>query len=361
MRLKDITILLAVLVLAGSCGGSEPASESDHQASKEHPSPQKNQKTLVVAEQYGLAYAPLQIMRAQGLLEAELPEYEVEWRRLGNTAAIREAMLAGRLDAGFMGIPPFLIGYDRGMEWRIFTGLSEAPLGLVSGEEGLRSLADFEPDDRIALPQPGSIQHILLSMACERELGQARALDDRLVTMNHPDGMNALLSGRGVSAHFTSPPYLMEELAAKGTHLVVSGREAMGGDFTFIVGVATNSLLQESPEAIGALRRALAQAVYLLENEREQVLELLSSEYGLEQETLSGYLDWEGMKYSQQVAGVERFIEFMRAQDYLESSFSVGQVLAGCVQPQELQANELPESKELPELQVSGQGGTDDD
>lgn len=346
MRLKDITILLGVLVLAGSCGGSEPASESDHQASKEHPSPQKNQKTLVVAEQYGLAYAPLQIVRAQGLLEAELPEYKVEWRRLGNTAAIREAMLAGRLDAGFMGIPPFLIGYDRGMEWRIFTGLSEAPLGLVSGRQGLRSLSDFGVEDRIALPQPGSIQHILLSMACERQLGEARALDDRLVTMNHPDGMNALLSGRGINAHFTSPPYLMEELAAKGTHLVVSGREAMGGDFTFIVGVATNSLLQESPEAIGALRRALAQATYLLEHEREQVLGLLSSEYGLEQEILSGYLDWEGMEYSQQVAGVERFIDFMRAQRYLESSFSVGQVLAGCVQPQE-----------LPEI---GQGGSDD-
>src|SRR6056297_2831547 len=179
MRLKDITILMIILVLAGSCGGSEPASESDHQASKEH-LPQKNEKTLVVAEQYGLAYAPLQIVRAQGLLEAELPEYRVEWRRLGNTAAIREAMLAGRLDAGFMGIPPFLIGYDRGMEWRIFTGLSEAPLGLVSGDEGLRSLADFGAEDRLALPQPGSIQHIMLSMACERQLGDAQGLDEKI-------------------------------------------------------------------------------------------------------------------------------------------------------------------------------------
>jgi len=156
----------------------------------------------------------------------------------------------------------------------------------------------------------------------------------------------------------------MEELAAKGTHLVVSGREAMGGDVTFIVGVATNSLLQEWPEAIGALRRALAQAGYLLEHEREQVLELLSSEYGLEQETLSGYLDWEGMKYSQQVAGVERFIEFMRAQDYLESSFSVAQVLAGCVQPQEPQ--ELQESGQDPwaseslPLPVKFKDGSDD-
>ena len=330
MKLRDITFLLVVLLLAGNCGGPEPASESDHQASKEH-LPRQNKKTLVVAEQYGLAYAPLQIMRAQGLLEAELPEYEVEWRRLGNTAAIREAMLAGRLDAGFMGIPPFLIGYDRGMEWRIFTGLSEAPLGLVSGDEGLRSLADFGAEDRIALPQPGSIQHILLSMACERQLGDAQGLDENLVTMNHPDGMSALFGRGDISAHFTSPPYLMEELAAEGMHMVVSGREAMGGDFTFIVGVVRDSLSEGAPEAVSALRRSLARSIEYMQSHRAEVAELLSEEYGLGEDTLAGYLDWEGLVYSQRVLGLEGFIGFMSDQGYLESSFTAGDVLSECL------------------------------
>ncbi|MFW5712266.1 MAG: ABC transporter substrate-binding protein [Spirochaetota bacterium] len=333
MRLLHISGIVILTALSSAallgCGGGEagqaPAPETaepeQHQASKE----------LVIAEQYGLAYAPLQVMRAQGFLEAELPDYEIEWSRLGNTAAIREAILAGRLDVGFMGIPPFLIGYDRGMEWRIFTGLSQAPLGLVTWREDLQSLSDFGPQDKIALPQPGSIQHILLSMACQRQLGDAQALDDRLVTMNHPDGMNALLSRRDISAHFTSPPYLMEELAAEGTRLVVSGRQAMGGDFTFIVGVATQELMNSSPQAMAALRRALAQSIDFMQTERSQVLRLLAGEYGLTEEKVAEYLDWEGMKYSQRVLGLEGFIDFMAEQDYLNESFPPSAVLSECL------------------------------
>ncbi len=291
----------------------------------------QSSNNLVVAEQYGLAYAPLQVMRAKGFLEAELPGYRIEWSRLGNTAAIREAMLAGRLDAGFMGIPPFLIGYDRGMKWRIFTGLSEAPLGLVTWRDDIKSLADFGPDDRIALPQPGSIQHILLTMACERQLGQAQALDDSLVTMNHPDGMNALLSRGDISAHFTSPPYLMEELSAEGSHMVVSGREAMGGEFTFIVGVATEQLLSTSPEAVSALRRALAVSIDYMETHRSEVVELLAEEYGISSAKLSDYLQWEGLNYTQRVLGLSRFIEFMHTQDYLQSHIAPEQVLSECL------------------------------
>lgn len=320
MRLVHSFSLITVAVLIGaaavSCGD-----EGRQQASNK----------LVVAEQYGLAYAPLQVMRAEGFLEAELPDYEIEWSRLGNTAAIREAVMAGRLDAGFMGIPPFLIGYDRGMEWRIFTGLSQAPLGLVTWREDLHSLSDFGPQDKIALPQPGSIQHILLSMACQRQLGKAQALDDRLITMNHPDGMNALLSRRDISAHFTSPPYLMEELAAEGTRLVVSGRQAMGGDFTFIVGVATDELSNDDPKALAALRRALARSIDFMQTNRSEVLSLLAGEYDLSEDKVAEYLDWEGMKYSQQVLGLERFIDFMAEQDYLSTEFSPAAVLSECL------------------------------
>lgn len=323
-----LSAALTVLLLA-ACGGgeadkapaSDTAAQSQHQASKE----------LVIAEQYGLAYAPLQVMRAEGFLEAELPDYEIEWSRLGNTAAIREAVLAGRLDVGFMGIPPFLIGYDRGMEWRIFTGLSQAPLGLVTWRDDLRSLADFGPQDKIALPQPGSIQHILLSMASQRQLGDAQALDDRLVTMNHPDGMNALLSRRDISAHFTSPPYLMEELAAEDTRLVVSGRQAMGGEFTFIVGAATEELFNSSPQAVSALRRALARSIDYIQSNRNAAVALLAEEYGLSKEKVAEYLDWEGMKYSQQVLGLERFIAFMAEQDYIEGAIQPSAVLSECL------------------------------
>jgi len=55
----------------------------------------------------------------------------------------------------------------------------------------IKSLKDFKPTDKIALPSPGSVQHILLAMAAEKELGSASALDQNLVAMAHPDGAAA--------------------------------------------------------------------------------------------------------------------------------------------------------------------------
>ena len=63
--------------------------------------------------------------------------------------------------------------------------------------------------------------------------------------MKHPDAMNALLAGREVSAHFASAPYLFLESKEEGVKKILSGREAFGGDFTFIIGVSTEEFYQQ--------------------------------------------------------------------------------------------------------------------
>ena len=55
------------------------------------------------------------------------------------------------------------------MDWKLIAGLSVCPVGLVAGKS-IPDFAALTEQHRIALPQPGSIQHILLSMAAEREL-----------------------------------------------------------------------------------------------------------------------------------------------------------------------------------------------
>lgn len=315
-----VLVLLTGLVI--SCGKSGKQTESGNEKEVG-----KTFSRLRIAEQYGLAYAPLQIMRRKGYLEEELPDLEISWQRLGNTAAIREAMLAGRTDIGFMGIPPFLIGYDRGMGWKIFTGLSEAPLGLVTWKSDIRGIEDFGPEDRIALPQPGSIQHILLSMACERELGRADVLDDILITANHPDGMQALLNRREISAHFTSPPYLMEELSEPDMRMILSGREAMGGEFTFIVGVANEELYHSHPDAPAGIIRALQRAEGFLREQPFDAASILAEEYGISPEKTAEYLGWEGLRYSRNLAGIESFIHFMFTQEYIKTEYRMEEVV----------------------------------
>lgn len=304
---KITLVLLVILLITSGC------------ASKDTVQKEKEQK-IAIAEQYGLAYAPIQVMKELKLMDKNLPGVQVEWKQLGNTAAIREAMLVNEVDAGFMAIPPFLIGWDKGMKWKIASGLSESPIGLVTYRDDIKSIKDLTNEDRIALPQPGSIQHILLSMASEREFGEASKFDNQLVTLAHPDGMNALLAKKDITAHFTSPPYIFKELETEGMHQILDGEGAMGKPFTFIVGVTTNKFHDENPEVYKAFVKSLHESIDYINEHPEETASMLKDVYKIPEEELLKYLTWEGNVYSKSIKGIDEFVNFTNKNGYISKT-----------------------------------------
>lgn len=204
----------------------------------------------------------------------------------------------------------------------MFTGLCRAPIGLVSWKDDIKSISDFTEDDRIALPQPGSIQHILLTMAADKTMGNPAFFDNQIITMPHPDGMNALFTKNDVTAHFTSPPFIMKELQQPGFRLILSGNEAMGGDFTFIGGTVKNSFSVNHPEVIGVLNRIIEETNTFINNNPEKAAEILAPVYKMEKEELVKYLTWDGMFFSNDISGMDKFIKFMRKNNYLNNDIS---------------------------------------
>lgn len=281
------------------------------------------EEKLVVAEQFGLAYAPIEVMRAQGFLEQALEDeglhLTVEWARMANTAAIREAMLANQLDIGFMAIPPFLIGKDNGMDWRIMSGVSESPLGLVTGDPEIQTTDDVDASHRIILPQPGSVQHILLSMYTERVYGDANKFDDQLMTLSHPDGMTAMLSGDSSYLHFTSPPYLQQELNSEGFHEILDGEACFGDAFTFIVAVCPERVYREE-SVYKAFMSALEASMAFMQAHPDETRALLASAYEYSEAELDAYLSDPQMQFNKTVRGVETFEAFMLRAGYLEQA-----------------------------------------
>lgn len=296
-----IIFILCILLLQGCSQGND------------------NTKEIRIAEQYGIAYAPVQIMRHQELIEKHVPGIKVIWEQMANTAAIREAMVADKLDVGFMAIPPFLIGWDKGMDWKIFSGLSYVPVGLVT-ENNITSLDDIKEEDRIALPQPGSVQHILLSMASEKLFNDTHRFDNSLVTLSHPDGMNAILSGKEIKGHFTSTPYLQNEISNDGYHQILDGKEAFGEEFSFIVGVTTKSL-HENNEVYVGLNKALEESIEFIENNPEEAAKILKEYYDLNEEDILSYLTLEDTDYNSMVKGTKRFAEFMKENEYISKVY----------------------------------------
>jgi NitT/TauT family transport system substrate-binding protein len=236
---------------------------------------------------------------------------------LGSGGAINEAFIAGEIDVAVMGIPPFLIGWDKGIPWRVASGMCIMPLSLQTYNADINSLTDFGPNDKIAYPAPGSIQHILLSMAAEKQLGSPTALDDIGVAMSHPDAAAALMNQKDITGHFTSPPYNFQELSQEGIHTVVDGTEAFGSEFTFLVAVASQDLYDNNPQAYAAFVMGIAEASDYINQHPTEAAAILAPSFGLDEETTLKYLTWPGMDYVTTPLGLMGFSDFMLNAGYI--------------------------------------------
>lgn len=290
-RLALILPLLAVLMLFAACGP-------------------KPKTTLTIAEQFGIAYAPVQVMKDEGILEAALPDVTIEWVQLGGPTAIREGMLAGNIDIGFVGIGPMLLGVDTGMTWKTFTALSANEVSFITNRDDIQSLADIGPDDRIAVISPGCTQHVLLCMAADQQFGDPEKFDRQLVSLSHPDAMSAMLAGGEIVLHITTPPYADLELQ-NGMHKILTGQDVMGGSFTFICGVADTGLYDDHREIYDAVQQSLWAAMDRINSDLEAAAETLSPVYGVDAAMLYGMMSYNGTIYQKTLTGIEKFAAAM--------------------------------------------------
>ena len=313
---KTIRLVLALVILTGLLlSACAPAAKSADPAPAAAPAATYK---LRIAQQFGLGYASLTIAQEKKLFEKYLPGLQVEWLTLGSGGAINEAFVAGQVDVAVMGIPPFLIGWDKDIPWKVAAGICVMPLSMQTYRDDIKSLKDFKEGDKIAYPAPGSIQHILLSMASEKELGSATALDNYGVAMAHPDAASALISKKDIAAHFTAPPYNFQELSTAGIHQVVSGTDAFGTDFSFLVAVASKELYEKNPQVYSAFVMGLTDATAFINENPEEAAKILAPTFKLDEATTLKYLTWPGMNYTTTPYGLMGFSDFMAKAGYIK-------------------------------------------
>lgn len=279
----------------------------------------KEEARITIGYQYGVAYAPLQLMKERGTLENAFPGYDIAWRQMNGPTPIREGMLNGEITFGFMGISPVLIGIDNGMPWKYMTGLSTNRVALVSNRADLSSLKDVKPSERIAILSPGCTQHILLSLLAEEQLGDIHALDTQLISMSHPDAMNALLSDTEVVIHVATSPYIEEEIA-QGMHVIAEGNEILGTPFTFISGVAMTDYVAAHPEVYQTFMKCLQSAVDEINEGHDDVYRELAAIYGIDASGLKKQMTYNGTIYNTDLNGIAAMSRAMEETGFIKKA-----------------------------------------
>ncbi len=270
---------------------------------------------MTIAYQPGIGYAQLLIIKQEGWLKDDLPETEISWELLSSGAAIRDGMIAGDIQVGSGGTGPFLVGYDSGVEWKVLSALNEMDLWLMVLDERLQSLADFG-DGRIAMPAPDSIQSVVLRRGAEEQLGDARALDSNIVSLAHPDGLQALLSEQ-IAGHLTSPPFQFQE-QDQGARPILKSFDLFG-PHTFNSVFVLQEYHDDNPENMEALYNNIQRATELIQDDPGAAAEILSAESGNEMsaEEFERFITEEGVAYTTQPQEFITFAEFMQQVELL--------------------------------------------
>jgi NitT/TauT family transport system substrate-binding protein len=233
---------------------------------------QAQTKTIRLAKQFGISYLPLTIMEQKQLLEAHGKrlglDLKTEWVVFTSGAPMNEAIISGNLDLASGGVGPLLTiwGRTRGnLGVKGVAALNSMPLYLNSINPNVKTIKDFTDKDRIALPAVRvSIQAITLQIAAEKVFGpgQHGKLDALTASLGHPDGMVAMMSGKSeITAHFTSAPFMYQELDDNRVKKVLDSYEVLGGPHTFNVIWATTKFHNENPKVIEAFVAALDDAM----------------------------------------------------------------------------------------------------
>jgi NitT/TauT family transport system substrate-binding protein len=220
----------------------------------------------------GVGFLPLIVMEEKKLVEQEAQKTGLklgaEYIRFGGPSVVNDMLLSGAAHFAPAGPPAFITLWDRtraNMRVKGVAAMTSIPMYLNTKAPHLKSLKDLTANDKIAVTAVKvSIPAIIMQMQAIKESGKAgyAKYDPYTVSLTHPDGVIALLSGKTeITAHFTSPPFHQRERKDPAVRTITTSNEIMGGPSTFTMLYAPSKFHEENPKAYAAVLKALQAAI----------------------------------------------------------------------------------------------------
>lgn len=283
-------------------------------------------KTLTIAYQGGIGYAPIHVMEVQQLINKYYNgDVTVNFVKLDSGAAINEGIIGGTIDIGCMGVAPAITGVSRGIPYKVISNLCSQSHGLMSNDPKIQSLADITIEDKIALVSTGSIQHILLSMAAEKVLGDPNALDNNIQNMSHAEGMAALESGT-VKLHLTSSPFIYQERENEKYNELVELNQVWPSGNSFLVAMASTKLAEDA-DLFAAITKAFDEAITFINENPDEIAEIETEYLGLDLDTVKGYLAQPDSQFFPETRGAGVMADFMLRAGFIDDGITMEQFL----------------------------------
>jgi NitT/TauT family transport system substrate-binding protein len=189
---------------------------------------------------------------------------------------------------------------------------------LNTRSERLKKLDDLTDSDKIAVTAiKVSIPSIVMQMYARQKYGAGETFrfDKFTVTMTHPDGVVAMMSGSGaIDAHFTSPPFHQRELKDPHIRTIMTTDDVMGGSTTFTMLSTTTAFRDRSPKVYAAVLKALDESIDIITGDKEDAAQILlesSGEAGFSRDEILAVLNDPSVKFTTTPQNIMKYAEFM--------------------------------------------------
>lgn len=274
----------------------------------------------------GVGFLPLLVMEKYHLIEGQAKEAgiqnpKVRWIDLGGPAVMNDALLSGAVDFIAAGPPAFIVLWDKTPDSAKVLGvaaMSSLPMYLNARADHLKTLDDITDQDKIAVTAiKVSIPSLIMQMYARGKYGVSAVarFDKYTVTMTHPDGVVALLSGSGgISAHFTSPPFHQRERKDPHIRTIMTSDEVMGGSTTFTMLSTTKAFREKNSKVYAAVLKALDEAIDVIVSDKEDAAGILlasTAESGFSRDEIVAVMNDPSVKFTTTPEHVMKYAEFM--------------------------------------------------
>lgn len=271
-------------------------------------------ETVVFADQTGPGHLVTVVIKERKLLAEKFPATKFDWRIVTSGAVVRDGMMAGQIHIGIYAPPPFLVGLDKGLKWKIIAGAATYDQWLVVKDPKLKSLKDFKAAGPMQIGVAGldSFPAMVVRKAAKKELGNTAALDTNLLVMPPPQAIQLVLSGQLGGA--LVPPVHSVRAVDGGARVILRGNDVFSGPVTNNFYVMTEKFYADHPDFARAFHDAVVAAIRFIAQNPDEAYRMLAEDQG-GKISAQQYKDWivrSGTEFGATPVRVLEVAEFMK-------------------------------------------------
>jgi NitT/TauT family transport system substrate-binding protein len=211
-------------------------------------------------------------------------ELALRWELYPTGPRIIDAMGMGDLDMGYVGLPPAIVGIDKGVRLKCVAGGHVEGTVIIAGMKcrslerlGYKTRATLEQFNCIGSPSKGSIHDVII-----RDLLKKEGLAQRVTVKNYPWAdllVNALENGE-IDAAIGTPSLAAVAIQAGFGRIIFQPKELWPFNPSYGI-MAREEIIEESPWLIESFLRIHRKASILIREHPQRAIEIISKVIGV--------------------------------------------------------------------------------